>query len=54
MTTEERSMAKEVILLLGFISMLVFCSFVVSNNVVDIIYFLVLIGFMIYYVRLKK
>lgn len=54
MTTEERSITRKVIFLLGFISMLVFCSFVVSNSVVDMVYFLIVLGYMIYYIRLKN
>jgi hypothetical protein len=54
MTTEERGITKKVILLLGLVLMLVFCSFVVSSNVINMIYFLILLGFMINYIRLKN
>lgn len=54
MATEDRSIARKVILLLGLVSMLVFCSFVVSNNAVEMVYFLIVLGYMIYYIRLKN
>ncbi len=49
MKAKEKNVSKEMILLLSFVSVLVFCSFVVSNHVTDILYFLVLVAYIIYY-----
>ncbi len=49
MKTKEKNLARETILLLSFVSVLVFCSFVVSNHITDILYFLVLVAYIIYY-----
>lgn len=49
MKTKEKNMKKEMILLLSFVSVLVFCSFVVSNRITDILYFLVLLSYIVYY-----
>lgn len=53
MTTEERISPKVInvfCIILGF----VFCSFVVSYKIVDIVYFLVVLVFMINYINLKR
>ena len=49
MKTKEKNMTREMILLLSFVSILVFCSFVVSYQITDILYFLVVIAYIIYY-----
>ena len=49
MKAKGRNMTKEMTLLLSFVSVLVFCSFVVSYQITDILYFLVLISHMLYY-----
>ena len=40
MKTKEKRMSKDFVLLLSFVSILVFCSFVVSNQITDILYLL--------------
>lgn len=54
MKTKEKNVSKEIIFLLSFVSVLVFCSFVVSYQITDILYFLVLISYMFYYVVSKN
>lgn len=54
MKTKEKNVSKEIIFLLSFVSVLVFCSFVVSYQITDILYFLVLISYMFYYKMSKS
>ncbi len=49
MKTKEQNVSKETVLLLSFVSILVFCSFVVSYQITDILYFLVVISYILYY-----
>lgn len=53
MTTEER-ISPKVINVFCIILGLVFCSFVVSYKIVDIVYFLVVLICMINYINLKR
>ena len=53
MKAKGKNMTKEMTLLLSFVSVLVFCSFVVSYQITDILYFLVLISYMVYY-KIRK
>ena len=53
MTTEER-ISPRVISIFCIILGLVFCSCVVSYKFVDIVYFLVVLGFMLSYINLKR
>lgn len=54
MKTKEQNVSKETVLLLSFVSILVFCSFVVSNQITDILYLLVLISYMAYKIKIEK
>ncbi len=54
MKAKEKNVTKETVLLLSFVSVLVFCSFVVSYQITDILYFLVLIAYIAYYVVAKN
>lgn len=54
MKTKEKNVSKEILFLLSFVSVLVFCSFVVSYQITDILYFFVLISYMIYYKSSKR
>ncbi len=54
MKTKEKRMSKDFVLLLSFVSILVFCSFVVSNQITDILYLLVLISYMAYKIKIEK
>ncbi len=49
MKAKEQNVSKETVLLLSFVSALVFCSFVVSYQITDILYFLVVISYIVYY-----
>lgn len=53
MTTEDK-LSPKVISVFGIILGIVFCSFVVSYNLVDIVYFVVVLGFMLKYINLKR
>ena len=53
MTTEER-ISPKVISIFCIILGLVFCSYVVSYKVIDIVYFAVVLGFMLNYIKLKR
>ena len=53
MTTEEK-ISPKVISIFCIILGLVFCSYVVSYKVIDIVYFLIVLGFMFNYIKLKK
>lgn len=54
MKTKEKRISKDFVLLLSFVSVLVFCSFVVSNQITDILYLLVLISYMVYKIKIEK
>lgn len=53
MTTEEK-VSPRVISIFCIILGLVFCSYVVSYKLVDMIYFLTVLGFMINYINIKR
>ena len=53
MTTEEK-ISPRVISIFCIILGFVFCSYVVSYKLVDILYFLTVLGFMIKYIKLKR
>ena len=53
MTTEEK-ISPKVISIFCIILGLVFCSYVVSYKIVDIIYFLIVLGFMFRYINIKR
>lgn len=48
MKTKEENGTRNMTLVLSFVSVLVFCSFVVSRQLIDILYFLILISYMTY------
>lgn len=53
MTTEEK-VSPRVISVFCIILGLVFCSYVVSYKLVDMIYFLTVLGFMMNYINIKR
>lgn len=54
MKTKEKNVTKGTVFLLSFVAFLVFCSFVVSYQITDILYFFVLISYIVYYIMEKK
>lgn len=49
MKTKEKNVSREMILLLSFVAILVFCSFVVGKQITDIVYFFVVLAYIAYY-----
>ncbi len=50
MSTKERIVVKEVLVVLSLMAFLVFCSFLVSHRLTDILYFGAIMVYMLYYI----
>lgn len=54
MKTKEKNVTREMLFILSFVAFLVFCSFMVSYRITDILYFLVIVSYEIYYVVIRS